>query len=166
MTRILIRRSDGRIQYYRVKKSNYNQMHSLLETVKFHGKTRKRRIYVSTSVLPKSKEKVYPTIINRQEYSKVIYMTTDRPIHGEPCQVHVRLRAWKDGKYDEADGYSHRLDMERQFKRGKHQAIEHALLEMGYFVDTDYYSADAQTGNGRPDGYKVLKLDFVSVVKK
>ena len=163
MARILIRRADGRIQRYHVKKSHAMQMISVIESVKYHGIKRNRRIYASPSVMPLKKERVYPQIINKKEYEKSITMTTDRPIHGEPGQVHVRLRATKDGKSQEADGYSHVLDLERQYKRGIYQASEAALYEMGYAVDTDLYR---ESGIGRPDSVKPLKIDFITVVKK
>jgi len=166
MVRILIRRSDGILQHYRIKKARAIQMASAIELVKYRGLNRYRRIYASVSVMPLEKKRVYPTITERKQYANVEKVSSDRPIHGQPGQVHVRLRAFKDGRSDEADGYSHILDLERQYARGKFQATEHALLVLGYYVDTDLYNADGQTGNGRPDHVQILKTDFVYILKK
>lgn len=163
MARILVRRSDGILQHYNIKPRIAIQMISALEKVKYKGRTRMRRVYASPSVMPLRKERAYPTITESHEFKEKKRLTTDRPISGEAGQVHVRLRAIKNGQMQYSDGYSHILDLERQYERGKQQAVDHALSMMGFSGINDFYG---EGESGSPDEIKVIKIDFIYLIPK
>lgn len=156
MVKVLIRRSDGRLQGYNVKRAWLKSHAKSIESVRYHKTIRKRSIYGLQEA--KIEKKEIPTPSNRYNgvfyenvhhsgLTKVKEVATSRPIPDLKGQLRVKLKGWKGTSSSIVEGRSFKDDMDSA------KAVEVAKGEA-------YSQAFAQF-NYSPDGVNVLKIDFV-----
>ena len=155
MAKVLIRRSDGRVQLYNVGKGWKSKHQSSVESVRYHGKIRKRVIYGLLEVGKEREAKKWMghfykeerVLKNKKEY------VVNSPVFGLTGQVRVKIKAYKGEHTQTAEGCSYKDD------------ISHST-EMREKMTREALAAAYAQITFSPEGIQVLNIDFKYFVDK
>lgn len=157
MPKILIRRSDGVAQHYKVSNKWIKSHPSNVELVEVNGIKRRRRIFglilAESEGTQFEKYKGVPfQNVQHGGLTKVKEISTPYPIPNEEGQARVKIRAWKsNGQSITSEGRSYKRDA--SFSELNREKMKNEAFAMAYKLVP--FS---------PDAVKVIYIDYVYFV--